>query len=144
MPEVNSSVFDLITVGTEAGSQTGMQILVTGNQGIAFRKAGVKGDGRKWGDWGIYEAGAVPPTPEQRKFACGFIEFSGGLPSQTKTIQNINYASSGFTNPRVFTLSPLLYFNTAIFYHSFIVLTSNNMLILFLCNHALINKLVKL
>ena len=102
MPEVNSSVFDLITVGTEAGSQTGMQILVTGNQGIAFRKAGVKGDGRKWGDWGIYEAGAVPPTPEQRKFACGFIEFSGGLPSQTKTIQNINYASSGFTNPRVF------------------------------------------
>ena len=102
MPEVNSSVFDLITVGTEAGSATGMQILVTGNQGIAFRKAGVKGSGRMWGDWGIYEAGAVPPAPEQRKFACGFIEFSGGLPSGTKTIQNIDYSSSGFTNPRVF------------------------------------------
>lgn len=104
MPDVNSSVFDLITVGTEAGVQTGMQILVTGNQGIAFRKAGVKGSGRKWGDWGIYEVGGVTPTPTptQRKFACGFIEFSGGLPAQTKTIQNIDYSSSGFTNPRVF------------------------------------------
>lgn len=102
MPDVDSSVFDLITVGTEAGVQTGMQILVTGNRGIAFRKAGVKGDGRKWGDWGVYEAGGVTPTPAQRKFACGFIEFSGGLPAQTKTIQNIDYASSGFTNPRVF------------------------------------------
>lgn len=102
MPDVDSSVFDLITVGTEAGVQTGMQILVTGNRGIAFRKAGVKGDGRKWGDWGVYEAGGVTPTPAQRKFACGFIEFSGGLPAQTKTIQNIDYTSSGFTNPRVF------------------------------------------
>lgn len=104
MPDIDSSVFDLITVGTEAGEQTGMQILVTGNQGIAFRKAGVKGVGRKWGDWGVYEVGGVTPTPTptQRKFACGFIEFSGGLPAQTKTIQNIDYASSDFTNPRVF------------------------------------------
>lgn len=97
LPEFNSTAFDIITIGTEAGSASGTQILVTANRGICFRKkyySSATGGG-VWGSWGVLQSGDIPSVIP--KTAGGHGYFGDIAAGASKTV-TIDFTSAGFTS----------------------------------------------
>lgn len=91
-PDFIGSYFDIITVGTEAGITTGMQIAVSNYAEFAFRRKKIGSS--EWQSWGLYRG--MNPMKH------GYHDF-GAVNGHTKSTYHVTFSTPFENLPRVVT-----------------------------------------